>query len=131
MGFMGIGHWVDSDGAADFRATLLETIEKHSSARPAIQKTFVQRVIAKELKDFANEYNTPGFLNIALCLEVEGEDKGWDDPGLPVFSNLMTLAQLRKVSNLLEQTAEEGWKPKRMRELKGMVDNLIDQRKRK
>jgi len=55
MGFMGIKHYNDSDGAADFREKL----------RNGLGKMFYE-----ELKDEANCYNTPGWLNILLILKT-------------------------------------------------------------
>ena len=54
MGFMGLNHWVESDMAADFRAGLIHDLLKATR---------------KELKNKANEYNTPGYMNIALLIE--------------------------------------------------------------
>lgn len=54
MGFMGLSHWALSDNAADFRGGLLATMTK---------------MLAKELKETANEYNTPGYINVALIME--------------------------------------------------------------
>jgi len=54
MGFMGINHWVESDGAADFHHTL---------------GTAISKLAQKEMKDEANQYNTPGWLNILLILK--------------------------------------------------------------
>ncbi len=54
MGFMGISHWVDSDCAADFRFTLKKEIDA---------------LFKKELKNEANEYNTPGWLNALLIFK--------------------------------------------------------------
>lgn len=48
-GFSGIDHWQSSDGAADFAFDMDRE---------------VSRLLAKEAKDQANEYNTPGVWNI-------------------------------------------------------------------
>lgn len=54
MGFMGLGHWVESDNAADF----------HHVLESAIRSAF-----SKELKNRANEYNTPGWVNALLIFK--------------------------------------------------------------
>jgi len=54
MGFMGLGHWSESDNAADFHARL----------RLQIRNEF-----RKEMKNKANEYNTPGWLNALLIFK--------------------------------------------------------------
>lgn len=54
MGFMGLDNLYQSDMAADAFHLILETI--------AIQ-------MKKELKETANIYNTPGFINVALMFE--------------------------------------------------------------
>lgn len=54
MGFMGLDHWCSSDNAADFRGGLLDTMAE---------------ALEKELKETANCYNTPGFINVALVME--------------------------------------------------------------
>lgn len=101
MGFFGLGHWVESDEAADFRWVLLHALRKKSS--PA-QKQSVNRAVEKELDNMANSHNTPGFINLALCLEVEGMDKGNLDEnfpnGLPEFSHLIRLEHLRRADRL-------------------------------
>lgn len=62
MGFMGINHWVESDNAADFHAHLQTTL--NTSFR-------------NELRNKANEYNTPGWLNALLIFK--------ETPGLILF----------------------------------------------
>lgn len=54
MGYIGLGHWSDSDSAADFVFTVIETVTK---------------LCKKELKDNGNTYNTNGAVNIALFAE--------------------------------------------------------------
>ena len=56
---MGMSHWNDSDGAADF-------VYIYKKATTPAQR---RKVIDTELKDFANSYNTPGSVNIALAME--------------------------------------------------------------
>lgn len=54
MGYMGLNNWGESDNAADFDFTIGDVLNK---------------LIAKELKDQANSYNTCGAVNIALLIE--------------------------------------------------------------
>jgi hypothetical protein len=54
MGFMGIKHYKESDGAADWREKL---------------RFDVNKLFWDEMKDEANAYNTPGWLNILLILK--------------------------------------------------------------
>lgn len=54
MGFMGLNSWIESDNAADFHFEMIDVFN---------------RCIAKELKNNANEYNTPGFVNVLLFLK--------------------------------------------------------------
>lgn len=63
---MGLSHWCDSDGAADFRCSLQDAEKKGPVAARA--------VIRKEFKDRANEWNTDGFVNVSLVMESAGED---------------------------------------------------------
>jgi hypothetical protein len=62
MGFMGLKHWGEVDGAADLHADIEKSVSK---------------VILKGLKDPGNAYNPPGIINIALILE--------EAPGLAKF----------------------------------------------
>ena len=101
MGFMGLSSWVESDCAADFRYTLQKQFEKFST-HPVALKQAIREVVDSELADMANEYNTPGYLNLALCIEAEGDtgNPEYEDPGLPVFSTFLTVAQLQRASRL-------------------------------
>lgn len=54
MGFMGIKNWVESDNAADFQDTLKRTITA---------------AFHTELKNKANKYNTPGYVNALLIFK--------------------------------------------------------------
>lgn len=128
MGFFGLKHWVESDGAADFRYTLLRALAKKQAGA---RKAAVRKLVDKELKDMANCYNTPGFINLALCLEVEGNDaSSYDEEfpnGLPVFSDLLTAAQLRKTEKLFSKHLK-GWDPDftdRLKELHVLVYRLL------
>jgi len=128
MGFWDIDHWVASDGASDFRWTLIQAFGV-ALMPEAERKTNVRKVVTKELADMANNYNTPGYLNLALCLEVEGKDKGYDEE-LPVFSHLLTTAQLRKADRLFTKEIPH-WNPKhrpRLKQLHKVITTLIKQR---
>lgn len=83
---MGLSHWGDSDNAADFRHVLKEA--KGNKAE-------LKKLIVKELKDVANEYNTPGFLNVALVIADEGVNNGDSEEKdiTPVVSHLLTKTQ--------------------------------------
>lgn len=59
MGYMGMNHWEESDGAADF-------VFIYKKATTMAKR---RKIIDTELKDFANSYNTPGSVNIALAME--------------------------------------------------------------
>jgi len=54
MGFMGIKNWVESDEAANFQYKLRRDIT---------------RMFHNELKNKANEYNTPGYVNALLIFK--------------------------------------------------------------
>ena len=54
MGFSGLSHWNESDGAADFRAVIARALNK---------------AFKKELKNEANCYNTPGWVNALLLFK--------------------------------------------------------------
>lgn len=71
MGFMGLGNWVEVDGAADLHHSLEDRINK---------------LVARELKDPGNSYNPPGFVNVLLILE--------ESPALADFINEKLLMQL-------------------------------------
>lgn len=131
MGFMGLSNWVASDGAADFRYMLLQAL---SRKLPDVQKRDVREVVSQELNDMANDFNTPGYVNLALCLEVQGEDASdYDDEfpkGLPKFDHLLTLTQLKKASRLFSQESSK-WNPEykqRLKELHQVIVKLIKSR---
>jgi hypothetical protein len=96
MGFMGLSHWVESDGASDFRFVLQEA--KGNKAK-------LKKLIATELKDFANEYNTPGFLNVALVIADEGVKNGDGEESdiTPAISNLLTKTQKQFIIKHLKE----------------------------
>ena len=67
MGYMGLNSSGESDNAADF-------VFIYKKAKTKTQR---RQLIDSELKDFANNYNTPGSVNIALAMEdgiVRGDD---------------------------------------------------------
>jgi hypothetical protein len=125
MGFMGLSSWVDSDNAADFRYVLQQQFKKFAKD-PAALKRAVREVVDLELKDMANDFNTPGMVNLALCIESEGDlgNPEYEDPGLPVFSNLLTVAQLQKASKLFVQEMPH-WSPGHQGRLKEMRQVIV------
>jgi hypothetical protein len=134
MGFMGLSSWVESDNAADFRYTLQKQFEKFAKD-PAALKRAVRAVVDNELKDMANDYNTPGMVNLALVLEAEGDpgNPKYDDPGLPVFSNLLTVVQLQKASKLFVQEMPQ-WNPEhksRLKQLHEVITSALRRARRK
>ena len=68
MGFIGLSHWGQSDNAADFKyifeKKLWEIVLLSSETQHELWD-----LIDAELIDEANEYNTPGAINIALLVE--------------------------------------------------------------
>ena len=86
MGYFGLEHWGDSDEAADF-------VSVYQTAKSPKSK---QNVIDKELKNFANDYNTPGSVNIALAIE----------DGILQTSDL-NVVQLNKLRKLLKKLIDE------------------------
>lgn len=67
MGFIGLDSWSDSDGASDCRCACLQAIAK---------------VFKKELKNKANEWNTPGYINVLLVVmdfNLEPYDGLWTE----------------------------------------------------
>ncbi len=68
MGFMGLANYTESDNASDF----------HAKLRLAIRSMF-----REELKNKANKYNTPGWLNALLIFK--------EYPSMAQFLDLKTL----------------------------------------
>ena len=133
MGFLSLLHWVDSDNAADFRHILQEQFTEFAKD-PAALKRAVRGVVSHELKDMANDFNTPGFVNLALVMESEGDpgDMEYEDPGLPVFSNLVSVPQLQKASKLFVQE-QENWSYEhrpRMKQLHKVIKKALKARKK-
>jgi hypothetical protein len=125
MGFMGLSSWVDSDGAADFRYVLQKQFEKFAKYPPGLKRA-VREVVDLELADMANEYNTPGMVNLALCIEAEGESTSYDE-GLPVFSHLLSTQQLTRASQLFVQETPK-WKGEfhsRIKELHTVITEAL------
>jgi len=84
---MGLNHWVESDGAADFRYALIQSMLKMCKDE-AVRKT--------------NEYNTDGCINVALLLEDGTFDflEGYDFEKFgPVFD---------ETNDQLERKIEDG-----------------------
>ena len=81
MGYMGLSHWVESDGAADFRSELQDC---------PLDKKSIRALIMKELKNGGNCYNTSGPVNVALVMEDEGKEWGNEGDTTPIFSKLLS-----------------------------------------
>jgi hypothetical protein len=129
MGFTGLSHWVNSDGAADFRYILQQQFKRFAKDKKKL-KLAIRKVVDKELDDMANEWNTPGMVNLALCMEVEDTDdyKYEDDSGLPVFSKYLTVTQLKRASRLFT-TEIPKWDKRhrnRLRKLQKVIDNALE-----
>ena len=129
---MGLSSWVESDGAADFRYVLQKQFEKFAKD-PAALKRAVREVVTLELEDMANEYNTPGMVNLALCIESEGDpgDTEYEDPGLPVFSTMLTIAQLQEAIRLFDKHTPDWnvFKP-RMRQLQRVIVTALEAKRK-
>ncbi len=82
MGYMGLSHWAESDGAADFRHLIVGL--KNKSA--------ITKCIIKELKEDNSVWNTPGCINIALAME---------DKETPDFSSYLTPEIFEKIISQL------------------------------
>lgn len=131
MGFFGLRKWVESDEAADFRWVLQQQFKKFGKDKKKL-KLAIRKVVEDELDNMANEWNTPGFINLALCIESEGEppNEEWEDPGLPKFSHLLTVAHLKRANRLFTREIPE-WDAKLRPDLKRLhkvIDNLLNQR---
>lgn len=99
MGFMGISHWVASDHASDFRAELQDCNGDEKK---------LKNCVAEELVNFANEYNTSGYLNIPLIIADEGNDFGSNEiipekDITPVISHLLTKEQYKYILGMLKK----------------------------
>ena len=131
MGFMGLNHWQESDNAAGFQSTLVELFTKYGR-RPVDLKKRVRMLVDIQLDDMANGFNTPGFVNVALCIEVQGvpqEDLDWYTPE---FSKLLTMAQFRRMDGLFKREITEWPVDLRddLRRLHKVIRNCISRRKR-
>lgn len=58
MGYMGLNHWGESDNSSGFLFEIQEKLGKSLNA-----------LIFQELKNRANNYNTPGEVNVSLLIE--------------------------------------------------------------
>lgn len=133
MGFFGLASWVESDAAADFRYVLQQQFHKFGGDEKKLKRA-IQNVVENELDDMANAYNTPGFVNLALCLEDEGgeNDPNYSD-GLSVFSKYLTIAQLRRADRLFTQEIpvwDVGHRP-RLKELHKVITKTIESKRNK
>lgn len=133
---MGLSSWVESDGAADFRYVLQQQFKKFGKDQTdARLKEALRNVVDNELDDMANCYNTPGFVNLALCIEAEGDegDPEYDDPGLPVFSKYLTAEQLKRASRLFKNNIPD-WDTEhrsRLIELHKVIAKILKARRKR
>ena len=84
MGFMGIKNYTESDGAANFQYKLYRDIN---------------RQFRLELKNEANEYNTPGWLNALLIFKTF--------PSFIHFAETSVIEQIKK--RIDKDTKENGY----------------------
>jgi len=97
MGYMGLENYMASDEASDFVCTVLGSIEKDCE---------------KQLKNKANEYNTPGYVNIALFAEAFLKN-------ISIYSDDKLYKILEQVKNKLDEQVKaikkmEYWKDQQM-----------------
>lgn len=124
---MGISHWVESDNAADFRGNLVAELNYDGKGKIPV-KTRVRNLVSTELKTSDNEWNTPGFLNLALVLETEDEKSQSEYcEDLPKFSHMLTIPQLRSCAKQLRECKWPEERP-RLVALARMVDKIIRKR---
>jgi len=106
---MGLSHWVESDGAADFRYDLQKVLKTNDKKK-------LRNVIKKELKDGGNCYNTPGPINMALVMETEGVVFGMDGEErdvTPIVSNILIKKEfvilIDKLKELIKECCGDEW----------------------
>ena len=136
MGFMGLSSWIESDGAADLRYVLQEQFDEFNGHKDEQRLTTdIRQCVDVELKDMANFCNTPGYVNLALVLEDEGDpgNEEYEDPGLPVFSKFLTIPQLRRASRLflLEIPKWNTEHQARLKELHKVIIKLLKSKRAK
>ena len=114
MGYMGLDTIGDSDGASDFVSGVMDKIAEECE---------------KEIKDNANEYNTPGYVNIALFAEayLMKESIYGDSRLIKVLKKVLTKLE----SKLAKMSKEEDWdnrpghgKKMHVKAYKRMISNL-------
>lgn len=126
MGFTGIKSWLDSDNAADF-VSELETAFARCRKRKTSWRTSVRRLVQAEMKEWDNEFNTPGWLNVALALEAEGvKDEFYS---VPVFSELLTERQYDLLLGYFDREMPE-WNRTFRPRLKQLRDMVVTLRRR-
>ena len=128
MGFMGLSSWIESDCAAEFRYVLQKQFENFAKDSVALKRA-IREAVDSELTGMANEYNTPGYVNLALCIEAEGDtgNPEYEDPGLPVFSKFLTIDQLQRTSRLFVKESPD-WRDEhrsRLNELHQVITKLL------
>ena len=90
MGFCGIGHWHESDNAADTCHRFEDQFKGHFS------KKTVTAFVEKHLLKKDNAYNTPGFIDVALLLE---------DNKIPIVH--VNKSTLKKLDKMLDRWASD------------------------
>jgi len=114
MGFFGLSTVGESDMAWDFWANVMDA--KGNEAK-------IKKLIAKELRDHANCWNTPGFMNIALYLKSEGKKHNapeYECPTTFVISDLITQTQYKTIKSYLQDSLKE-WGKEHRSAIKSML----------
>jgi hypothetical protein len=131
MGFFGLKNYGDSDEAWDF----WYLIQKAKGNKPKIKK-----LIAKELRNHTNEFNTDGFINLALYLESEGkkidpafshdDDCKFDDTTF-VISPFITQTQYKTIKAYLNDAInDKDWNGRMKPALRRML-KCVESKRRK
>jgi len=126
MGFFGLKNYGDSDEAWDF----WYLIQKAKGNKPKIKK-----LIAKELRNHTNQFNTDGFINLALYLETEGAkiDTAFshNDDTTFVISPFITQTQYKTIIAKLRATiADKGWNGRMKTALRRMLKSVESKRRK-
>lgn len=104
---MGLSHWTESDNAADFKYVFEEKIRSEAI-----------KLINRELKDEANEFNTPGYINVALLVEAGA-----------ITDLMMTTEQADRIIQCLERAASK-WDSDLATDIKRMIRSMKKLRKK-
>ena len=101
---MGLSHWIESDASSGLYYTIQDLFVKYGMNEKKLKKA-IRSTIQEQLDSDDDNYNTPGYVNLALCLAAEGKDYINDllpieGKRLPKFSQYISTPQLRKASRL-------------------------------